>query len=109
MNFTKEQFAVLSQWEGTFRVVCESHYLRGVGQTALLVMTDIWNAATGGSRTVNGNCANCVYDFLQDIGKLYLADKRAREAVKTRQTAGLKGDKAKVPTNGLKQAKNTAI
>ena len=109
MNFTKEQFAVLSQWEGTFRVVCESHYLRGVGQTALLVMTDIWNAATGGSRTVNGNCANCVYDFLQDIGKMYLADKRAREAVKADQTATSKGTKAKVPTNGLKQAKNGAV
>jgi hypothetical protein len=109
MNFTKEQFVVLSQWEGTFRVVCESHYLRGVGQTALLVMTDIWNAARGESRTVNGNCANCVYDFLQDIGKMYLADKRAREAVKTAQTATSKGGKAKVPANGLKQAKSEGV
>ena len=74
MNFTREQFNVLTQWERPMRIAVYSRYLRGIGSAALAQMVGIYNSVAKTPVNVNGNCATCIYDFLVTIGRLYFAD-----------------------------------
>lgn len=74
MNFTKEQRDILHEWERPMRIAVYSHYLRGIGSSALNTMVGIYNSVVKTPIMVNGNCANCIYDFLVSIGRMYFAD-----------------------------------
>lgn len=84
MKLTKEQFDTLSQWEEHYDTAINAKYSRYPGAVALQTMRSTMALATGYAKNVNMACGTCVLHFLQDVGKVYFADKaeRSRVAVK---------------------------
>ena len=80
MNYTKEQFETLSQWEENFRTARDGNWARNPGRSALAVINDALNAATGVKHRLNAWCQQCILNTLQKAGKLYFEDKAEMEA-----------------------------
>lgn len=92
-TFTEEQMKELSVWEPNMRTAVRSNWARGIGSTAARRMNEIYNAATGAKGTVNASCAGCMLNLLRDVGRLYFAQKDAKESEK--ESAGTKVKRAK--------------
>lgn len=92
MNFTHEQFEKLSQWETHFDTAINARYARFPGTVALKTMQSIITLAKGTTKNVNMSCGTCILHFLQDVGKLYFADKaeRTRVAVKASEETAIR-------------------
>ena len=80
MNYTKEQFNTLSQWEENFRTARDGNWARNPGRSALAVINDALNSATGVKHRLNAWCQQCILNTLQKAGKLYFEDKAEMEA-----------------------------
>ena len=82
MNYTEEQFQVLSQWEENFRTARDGNWARNPGRSALAVINEALNSATGVKHRLNAWCQQCILNLLQKAGKLYFEDKAEMEAAK---------------------------
>ena len=80
MNYTKEQFETLSQWEENFRTARDGNWARNPGRSALAVINEALNSATGVKHRLNAWCQQCILNLLQKAGKLYFEDKAEMEA-----------------------------
>lgn len=78
MNYTKEEYKWLSQYEEHFHTALFADWARGIGSTATAQMTEIYNRATGNTRRTNAGCGVCVLSLLKDAGRLWYADKEAK-------------------------------
>lgn len=100
MNFTKEQFDYLSKWEDNFKTATQSKWARHPGSTPLLTMHKMYAQVSGRAFRLNTSCQSCVLSFLQDVGKLYFADKEEMA-----QKKAAKKEKAETPKKPVKARK----
>lgn len=120
MNYNDTQFAELSRFEENFRTATSTP----TGWTRRIAIPDqrrikaIYTEATGERVPYNIGCGNCLLSLLKKAGKLYFADKEAREKVpepafdpapveaapKPRKTSAKK-DGEKTPVKKTKAAK----
>lgn len=77
---TDRDFNYLSQYEDNLRTAVRSGWARNPGRSALQGIYDIVHESEQLPR-FNPGCASCVLSILQKAGKLYFAEKEAREAV----------------------------
>lgn len=83
MNYNDTQFAELSRFEENFRTATSTP----TGWTRRIAIPDqrrikaIYTEATGERVPYNIGCGNCLLSLLKKAGKLYFADKEAREKV----------------------------
>lgn len=75
-------FAYLAGYERQLGTLLHSHYLVGVGRTALDAMVPIYARAYGEEyrASKNWNCNTCVADFLRPMAEAYFREKTLREA-----------------------------
>ena len=83
MNYNDTQFAELARFEDNFRTATSTP----TGWTRRIAIPDqrriraIYTEATGERVPYNIGCGNCLLSLLKKAGKLWLADKEAREAI----------------------------
>lgn len=87
MNFTDEQYAILSQWEDNYRTAIRSQWSRSIGRTAALTIHGIYSSVVKGAPHLNHSCGSCVLRLLRNVGNLYFADKAEREEERKRKVA----------------------
>lgn len=75
---TDRDFNYLSQYEDNLRTAVRSGWARNPGRSALQGIYDIVHETEQLPR-FNPGCASCVLSILQKAGKLYFAEKEARE------------------------------
>ena len=76
-QLTKEQLAVLVQYERLFHQAVDACYCSYPGQEALDKMLAIWNELTGEDRKLRAGCSTCIFHLVKDLGVLYFAQKPA--------------------------------
>lgn len=79
---TDRDFNYLQQYEDNLRTAVRSGWARNPGRSALQGIYDIVHETEQLPR-FNPGCASCVLSILQKAGKLYFAEKEAREAALT--------------------------
>ena len=78
MRLTDEQFTTLSTWEENFDTAVRAKWALNPGASALQVIVNVWNEATGEGRRLNVGCADCIFTLLKDAGSLYFQEKQRR-------------------------------
>lgn len=81
-QLTKEQLAVLVQYERLFRQAIDARYCSYPGTEGVNKMLEIWNDVTGEGRRMRPGCSTCIFHLVQDLGTLYFAQKPIIEAKK---------------------------
>lgn len=74
MNFTIEQYNRLWDAEIHFKSAVKSGCVKNCPRWLVDTVADVYEEATGEVVNRNFNCAVCVFNFLNKVGKLYFAD-----------------------------------
>lgn len=93
---TDEQFNALAPFEEHYKTAIEVNYTRYPGSAAIDTMFYIYKAITKSRININRSCGTCLLHLVQDVGKLYFAEKKRREELKAEPEP--KPDKAKKTT-----------
>lgn len=80
MNYTDEQFAELAKYEDHFRTATQGNWARNIPLPEAKRIRAIYEEASKTRFPLNMACATCRLNLLKRAGKLYFADKEAREA-----------------------------
>lgn len=108
---TDRDFNYLSQYEDNLRTAVRSGWARNPGRSALQGIYDIVHEIEQLPR-FNPGCASCVLSILQKAGKLYFAEKEAREIEnasiesKKSEMAAIKQTDKESPTRKPKARRN---
>ena len=89
MNFTDEQYRALAPYEQHFRTAVNARWTRNPGREALTLMQGIYDSVTGRPSRLNYGCGTCILHLVQDCGRLWLADKAARETAGAKRKVGM--------------------
>ena len=96
---TDEQFNALAPFEEHYKTAIEVNYTRYPGSAAIDTMFYIYKAITKSRININRSCGTCLLHLVQDVGKLYFAEKARRIAEAASKTEPEpKPDKAKKTT-----------
>lgn len=108
-RLNNDDFAYLARYEHQLGTLLHSHYLVGVGATALGEMLPIYERAYGRPYgTLNKNCNTCVADFLRPMAEAYFTEKTLRDAAAfAKEHPAPKKAPAKKAANGPKSAAKT--
>ena len=80
---TDEQFNTLSRWEDNFRTATTSKWARHPGRSAMDTIRRIHKELDPSPMPrLQTFCQACVVRELREVGKLYFAEKEAREATR---------------------------
>ena len=80
MKLTKEQFALLSEYEKNMETALTARWARNPGRRPLEIMADIWRKHSYSGFRMDFNCSTCIVNLLSDVGRIYFADKAELEA-----------------------------
>lgn len=113
MNFTKEQYEYLQNFEPQFNTAIKSHFARMDNRDTLAKLDSIYQSVFHRSSNLLGGCNRCVVDGLTKLGTLYFKDKAdyaQKNAMETIQpecatTTTLKEEKAVKPKRTTKNNK----
>lgn len=85
MNYSKEDYEFLSNFEAQFKSAINSHFVRMDNRITLAKLDTIYNKVFGKKSNLLGGCNRCVVDSITKLGNLYYKDKEemAKEATKT--------------------------
>ena len=75
MKLTKEQFALLSEYEKNMETALHARWARNPGRRPLEIMADIWRKHSYSGFRMDFNCSTCIVNLLSDVGRIYFADK----------------------------------
>lgn len=98
---TDEQFNALTPFENNFTTAIKVNYTRYPGRAAIDTMFNIYRELTNSRININRSCGTCVLHLVQNVGKLYFAEKTRREELKAEPEP--KPDKAKKTTKKTKK------
>lgn len=73
--------AKLAQFEDHFGKAIRSRWSPYPGKEALVMMNDTLTSVTGVHRALSVSCNTCVVTLLQDLGRIYFAQKEADAAL----------------------------
>ena len=104
MNYTEEQFKTLAPFEDNFRTALEGNWSRRISIPDQRRIKATYEAATDTRVPYNVGCASCVVRILRQAGRLWFADKEAREGTKSGDQVGTKSPAAKVGDSTVKKA-----
>ena len=93
---TDEQFNALAPFEQHYKTAIQVNYTRYPGRAAIDTMFNIYRELTNSRININRSCGTCVLHLVQNVGKLYFAEKKRREELKAEPEP--KPDKAKKTT-----------
>jgi hypothetical protein len=99
---TDEQFNALAPYEENYKTAIEVNYSRYPGVAAIDTMFNVYRAVTNSRININRTCGTCILHLVQDVGKLYFAEKKRREQLKAEPEP--KPDKAKKTVKKTKKA-----
>lgn len=86
MKLTESQYKSIEQYEPYFDTAVHSQWARHPGQMALDAINKVFCEVMKTNRRLNTSCQTCVLHLLQDVGKMYFADKAEYIAQKNRKT-----------------------
>ena len=96
---TDEQFNALAPFEANYKTAIEVNYTRYPGRAAIDTMFNIYRELTNSRININRACGTCILHLVQNVGKLYFAEKARRIAEAAFKTEPEpKPDKAKKTT-----------
>lgn len=98
---TDEQFNALAPFEQHYKTAIQVNYTRYPGVAAIDTMFSIYKDITKSRININRSCGTCVLHLVQNVGKLYFAEKTRREELKAEPEP--KPDKAKKTTRKTKK------
>lgn len=99
---TDEQFNALAPFEANYKSAIQANYTRYPGRAAIDTMFNIYRELTNSRININRACGTCILHLVQNVGKLYFAEKTRREELKAEPEP--KPDKAKKTTKKTKKA-----
>lgn len=89
MNLTEEEYRALAPYERHFSTAVNARWTRNPGREALTLMQRIYNSITGKPFRLNYGCGTCILHLVQDCGRLWLADKAAKETAGAKRRVGM--------------------
>lgn len=95
MILTREEIGTLSKWDKNFHDAVYAQWADTPGRSALKTIWEIYTRATGERRRFSDNCSKCIYDLLNDCGKIYFADKTELERLDATRKVEMSEAKAK--------------
>lgn len=95
---TDEQFQALAPYEEHYKTAIDLNYSRYPGAAAIDTMFAVYKAVTKSRININRSCGSCLLHLVQDVGKLYFAEKARRVAESAKAEPEPKPDKAKKTT-----------
>ena len=98
---TDEQFNALAPFEQHYKTAIQVNYTRYPGRAAIDTMFNIYRELTNSRININRSCGTCILHLVQNVGKLYFAEKKRREELKAEPEP--KPDKAKKTTRKTNQ------
>lgn len=109
MRLTQEQFDAIAPYEKHFETTIRSKWARHPGDSALDLMNTIYVQVTGVKQKLNKGCSHCIMQLLEDLGRIYFADKeeRARVAVQESHQEDESPVKVEVKTEAKPKRKYT--
>lgn len=75
MNYSKEDFEYLKNFEPQFNTAIHSHFVRMDNRVTLAKLDSIYNKVFGKKSNLLGGCNRCVCDCMVKLGTLYFKDK----------------------------------
>lgn len=96
--FTKEQFDNLYETKIHFITVRKSNCLKNCPHWLLDATADVWEERTGQKVNRNWSCSSCSFNFINMVGKYYIADMELYEKEEQEQE---KEEPVEVFTNSL--------
>ena len=79
MNFTKEQFEILKQYDKSFYTACYCKFVRTSGRQEIDNVDAIYKKVFNSTKGIAGGCNHCIYEAYKKLGKLYFEDKAKYE------------------------------
>lgn len=77
---TEEQYNALAPYEQNFKTALECQYSRYPGADGVDTMFRIWKEITNTRMNINRSCSVCILHLIQDVGRLWYAEKAKRIA-----------------------------
>lgn len=103
-TLTPEQFAALAEYEQNFRTAVNQRYTRNPGRNGLAKMESIWRDLSYPGFKLNYNCSTCVFNIVNDLGRIWLKMKEEQDAITEKSSAKTEEKPKKVATTKKKAA-----
>lgn len=102
VTFTEEQMAALEPYEGRMQSALRSDWCPAISAREFNAVLAIYNNATKSIRSRHPDCAACVLELMQDVGRIYFATRDAN-ARKVEQSLVRAEKRAKIAVKTTKQ------
>ena len=80
--FSREQLEILKPFEKYFDTAVHHQYCRCPLRSELALIDKVYKEATGWKGHVNASCQQCLFNFINEVGKLYYASQETKPAKK---------------------------
>lgn len=103
MNYTKEQYDILTKYRNNLYTACYAKFIRMEGRAGLTELDEIYKNVFHTTSGIIGGCANCLLNACKKLGTLYFQDEKEYQSIEAKQA-----EKQAAPEAPAKQTPKTA-